>query len=98
MATRVARVADLASSLIGIVGHGCVSKIRWVSSLSEASLKPNKKITDRLFGVIDAVNDRKLPSELRGQRNAVRDLKIEVKNVSSLNSNIEISNVTEDLA
>ncbi|KAI8016126.1 hypothetical protein LOK49_LG05G00661 [Camellia lanceoleosa] len=71
MATRVARVADLASSLIGIVGRGCVSKIRWVSSLSEASLKPNKKITDRLFGVVDAVNDRKLPSELRGQRNTV---------------------------
>ncbi|CAL5357312.1 unnamed protein product [Camellia sinensis] len=58
-------------SLIGIVGHGCVSKIRWASSSSEASLKPNKKITDRLFGVIDAVNDYKLPLELCGQRNAV---------------------------
>ncbi|GMP50467.1 hypothetical protein CsSME_00017075 [Camellia sinensis var. sinensis] len=70
MATRVARVADLASSLIGIVGRGCVSKIRWVPSLSEASLKPNKKITDRLFGVIDAINDCKLPLELHG---AVRE-------------------------
>ncbi|CAL5387667.1 dnaJ homolog subfamily C member 28-like [Camellia sinensis] len=72
MATRVARVADSASSLIGIVGRGCVSKIRWASSSSEDSPKPNKKITDRLSGVIDAVNDRKLPPELRGQRNAVR--------------------------
>ncbi|KAI8030244.1 hypothetical protein LOK49_LG01G02981 [Camellia lanceoleosa] len=72
MATRVTRVANLASSLIGIVGRGYVSKIRWVSSLSEASLKPNKKITNRLFGVISAVNDRKLPSKLRGQRNAIR--------------------------
>ncbi|GMP50166.1 hypothetical protein CsSME_00016893 [Camellia sinensis var. sinensis] len=71
MATRVARVADSASSLIGIVGRGCVSKIRWASSSSEDSPKPNKKITDRLSGVIDAVNDRKLPPELRGQRNAV---------------------------
>ncbi|KAF5953930.1 hypothetical protein HYC85_006786 [Camellia sinensis] len=72
MATRVARAADSASSLIGIVGRGCVSKIRWASSSSEASPKPNKKITDRLSGVIDAVNDRKLPPDLRGQRNAVR--------------------------
>ncbi|THG01831.1 hypothetical protein TEA_013806 [Camellia sinensis var. sinensis] len=47
-------------------------QIRWASSSSEASLKPNKKITDRLFGVIDAVNDYKLPLELCGQRNAVR--------------------------
>ncbi|KAI7991802.1 hypothetical protein LOK49_LG12G01532 [Camellia lanceoleosa] len=71
MATKVARVVDLALSLIGIVGRGCVSKIRWASSSSEASLKPNKKITDRLSGIIDAVNDRKLPLELCGQRNAV---------------------------
>ncbi|KAK6152349.1 hypothetical protein DH2020_014984 [Rehmannia glutinosa] len=34
---------------------------------------PNKKVTnDRLASVIDAVNDRKLPPELRGQRNNVR--------------------------
>ncbi|KAJ8533873.1 hypothetical protein K7X08_007197 [Anisodus acutangulus] len=32
----------------------------------------NKKMSDRLSGVIDAVNDRKLPPELRGQRDAVR--------------------------
>ncbi|KAF9598893.1 hypothetical protein IFM89_032747 [Coptis chinensis] len=31
-----------------------------------------KKLADRLSSVIDVVNDRKLPPELRGQRNAVR--------------------------
>ncbi|KAF2289826.1 hypothetical protein GH714_038839 [Hevea brasiliensis] len=50
--------------------HG-VSSLRWNSS-SYSSSKPDKKITDRLSAVIDAVNDRKLPPELRGQRNAVR--------------------------
>ncbi|XP_056175824.1 uncharacterized protein LOC130140461 [Syzygium oleosum] len=37
-----------------------------------AASKPQKKITDRLSAVIDAVNDRKLPPELRGRRNSVR--------------------------
>ncbi|KAL6988295.1 hypothetical protein U1Q18_014045 [Sarracenia purpurea var. burkii] len=81
MASRVARAAvifrsrvDETSSLIRIVGDG-VSKPRWASSSSSSSTTsplPNKKDTDRLSSVIDAVNDRKLPSELRGQRNAVR--------------------------
>ncbi|RDX82037.1 DnaJ-like subfamily C member 28 [Mucuna pruriens] len=44
------------------------------SSSSSSSGKPKtaKKLTDRLSAVIDAVNDRKLPPELRGQRNNVR--------------------------
>ncbi|MBA0567230.1 hypothetical protein Goshw_013175 [Gossypium schwendimanii] len=39
---------------------------------NSSSSKREKKITDRLSAVIDAVNDRKLPPELRGQRNKVR--------------------------
>ncbi|KAK6244627.1 hypothetical protein QUC31_011036 [Theobroma cacao] len=66
-----------------LVGHGG-SILRWASSSSSSSSstattssnssssKQEKKITDRLSAVIDAVNDRKLPPELRGQRNAVR--------------------------
>ncbi|CAA0829706.1 Tetratricopeptide repeat (TPR)-like superfamily protein [Striga hermonthica] len=43
------------------------------SSSSSSCPKPEKKVTnDRLASVIDAVNDRKLPPELRGQRNNVR--------------------------
>ncbi|XP_043702649.1 dnaJ homolog subfamily C member 28-like [Telopea speciosissima] len=39
-----------------------------------SSSKPEKKLklADRLSAVIDVVNDRKLPPELRGQRNNVR--------------------------
>jgi DnaJ family protein C protein 28 len=76
MATRVARAAASSPS-IGILGHG-VSKPRRASSSSttnSSTASPNnsnKKITDRLSTVIDAVNDRKLPPELRGQRNAFR--------------------------
>ncbi|KAJ0087689.1 hypothetical protein Patl1_32294 [Pistacia atlantica] len=43
---------------------------RWASSSS--SKTENSKMSERLSGVIDAVNDRKLPPELRGQRNSVR--------------------------
>ncbi|KAD7477290.1 hypothetical protein E3N88_00426 [Mikania micrantha] len=51
-----------------------LSGFRWASSESgeSAARKPNKKTSDRLSGVIDAVNDRKLPPELRGQRNNIR--------------------------
>ncbi|XP_047316545.1 dnaJ homolog subfamily C member 28-like [Impatiens glandulifera] len=42
------------------------------SSSSENPSKVSKKVTDRLSSVIDLVNDRKLPPELRGQRNNVR--------------------------
>ncbi|KAB1199550.1 hypothetical protein CJ030_MR0G020454 [Morella rubra] len=42
------------------------------ASSSSKSSKTEKKLGDRLSAVIDAVNDRKLPPELRGQRNAVR--------------------------
>ncbi|GAV62921.1 DUF1992 domain-containing protein [Cephalotus follicularis] len=57
-------VSRLATSpAVVLVGHG----LRWSSSS-----KPDKNITSRLSSVIDAVNDRKLPPELRGQRNSVR--------------------------
>lgn len=57
------------------VSHGIFNS-RWASSSSspesEFPKTNKKKMTDRLSGVIDAVNDRKLPPELRGQRGAVR--------------------------
>ncbi|MCD7469369.1 hypothetical protein HAX54_008339 [Datura stramonium] len=83
MAARFARsIRALSSSTthnseagIDTVGHG-IFKPRRASSSSfppESQFpKTNKKLTDRLSGVIDAVNDRKLPPELRGQRDAVR--------------------------
>ncbi|XP_050893037.1 uncharacterized protein LOC127098473 [Lathyrus oleraceus] len=54
-----------------------LSTVRWSSSSSSPSSSGNtkpdkKKLGDRLSSVIDAVNDRKLPPELRGQRNVVR--------------------------
>ncbi|KVI07966.1 dnaJ homolog subfamily C member 28-like isoform X2 [Cynara cardunculus var. scolymus] len=67
-----------ASPLIAIFCPS-LSKVRWTSTSSSseddsatAARNPNKKISERLSGVIDAVNDRKLPPELRGQRNNVR--------------------------
>ncbi|WJX18064.1 hypothetical protein P8452_07908 [Trifolium repens] len=54
------------------------STVRYCSSSSSSpsssvKSKPDKKkLSDRLSSVIDAVNDRKLPPELRGQRNNVR--------------------------
>ncbi|KAL5067792.1 hypothetical protein RYX36_018679 [Vicia faba] len=43
------------------------------SPSSSGNPKPDKKkLGDRLSSVIDAVNDQKLPPELRGQRNIVR--------------------------
>ncbi|CAH1412446.1 unnamed protein product [Lactuca virosa] len=53
-----------------ILYHCCAS-----SSSDDTSAtvgKPKKKTHDRLSGVIDAVNDRKLLPELRGQRNNIR--------------------------
>lgn len=81
MAARIPRtLLSSSSSLITLVKKStadnsvtyahCVSRPRWNSSSS--SSKPDKKITNRLSTVIDAVNDRKLPPELRGQRNSVR--------------------------
>ncbi|KDP29207.1 hypothetical protein JCGZ_16596 [Jatropha curcas] len=67
------------SSLIDLVRKSTIDnsatffRPRWTSSSSSSSSsKPDKKITDRLSAVIDAVNDRKLPPQLRGQRNSVR--------------------------
>lgn len=50
---------------------------RWASSWApdetpSLNPKPEKKPNDRLSAVIDAVNERKLPPELRGRSNAVR--------------------------
>lgn len=64
---------ELLPLLVG-VGHGlcrlnCSSSS---SSFYSTSSKPDKKAGDRLSSVIDAVNDRRLPPELRGQRNSVR--------------------------
>ncbi|KAL3536192.1 hypothetical protein ACH5RR_004653 [Cinchona calisaya] len=59
-------------SLTAIVDHGAWKPRCASSSSSPTSQKPDRKVTDRLSSVIDAVNDRKLPPELRGQRNNVR--------------------------
>ncbi|XP_062117425.1 uncharacterized protein LOC133831229 [Humulus lupulus] len=75
--------AEDSSFSIFAVGHAGGSTLSRASSSSSSasssssppsnnSSKPEKKLVDRLSGVIDAVNDRKLPPELRGQRNAVR--------------------------
>ncbi|PON56150.1 DnaJ-like [Parasponia andersonii] len=71
--------ADDSSLSMMAVGHGGGSSLRRASSSSSClstpsskSAKPEKKLGDRLSAVIDAVNDRKLPLELRGQRNSVR--------------------------
>ncbi|KAL4578792.1 hypothetical protein LXL04_014923 [Taraxacum kok-saghyz] len=69
------QILDEASPVIAII-FPSLSKVRWASSSSEGAgetpVKPKKKMQDRLSGVIDAVNDRKLPPELRGQRNNIR--------------------------
>ncbi|GMY25054.1 dnaJ homolog subfamily C member 28-like [Fagus crenata] len=79
--TRLARTITTSWSLIwrstALIGRGGPSS-RFASSSSSSpspsnkSPKTEKKVVDRLSTVIDAVNDRKLPPELRGQRNAVR--------------------------
>ncbi|PRQ43704.1 putative DnaJ subfamily C, member 28 domain-containing protein [Rosa chinensis] len=78
MATRLARRTIASSSLFRrstaiTVGHGGSELRRPLSSSSSKSEKPEKKKPlDRLSTIIDAVNERKLPPELRGQRNTVR--------------------------
>ncbi|KAJ4851120.1 hypothetical protein Tsubulata_002427 [Turnera subulata] len=75
MAARLPRTLPSSSSLVTQIPAGnplfsVVSRPRRASSSS--SEKPNNKIADRLSSVIDAVNDRMLPPELRGQRNNAR--------------------------
>ncbi|KAM2242427.1 hypothetical protein ACFX1S_009385 [Malus domestica] len=87
MATRLGRLTVAAlssqirrstahySSLTAIsVGQGGSQPRLWSSSSSSKSDKAEKKnpLGDRLSAVIDAVNDSKLPPELRGQRNNIR--------------------------
>ncbi|KAF5750451.1 dnaJ subfamily C member 28-like [Tripterygium wilfordii] len=56
-----------------LAGHGSPRR-KYASSSSSSTSKPQEKIkaTDRLSAVTDAANDRKLPPELRGQRNNIR--------------------------
>ncbi|KAL5742858.1 hypothetical protein ACOSP7_029590 [Xanthoceras sorbifolium] len=80
MATRVARalsssfVQRSTAQIASGVGHGLSRpRSRWASSSSSKTEKQKEVNTsDRLSSVIDSVNDRKLPPELRGQRNSVR--------------------------
>ncbi|WMV52091.1 hypothetical protein MTR67_045476 [Solanum verrucosum] len=84
MATRLRSIGALSSSAthkspagIETGSHGVFKPRLSSSSSSPESEFPktnNKKMTDRLSGVIDVVNDRKLPPELRGQRDAVSDV------------------------
>ncbi|CAN1192350.1 DnaJ homolog subfamily C member 28 [Linum perenne] len=72
----IRRLRNLYSAVIipkPTAGDFSFVKRRFASSIysSDSSTKPRKK-SDRLSTVIDAVNDRKLPPELRGQRNSVR--------------------------
>ncbi|KAK3226674.1 hypothetical protein Dsin_006536 [Dipteronia sinensis] len=69
MATRLARALSLYSverSTAEISSGVSRPRSRWASS------KKMNNTSDRLSGVTDVVNDRKLPPELRGQRNSVR--------------------------
>ncbi|CAK8571486.1 unnamed protein product [Lathyrus sativus] len=76
---RLRRYASLNSLSLLHFHNSPFSTVRCSSSSSSSSspsssgtTKPDKKLGDRLSSVIDAVNDRKLPPELRGQRNNVR--------------------------
>ncbi|KAJ0235123.1 Tetratricopeptide repeat [Hirschfeldia incana] len=84
MAVRLARssasISQSRPSLISIVNRisdfaSYSSSSSWWSSpddLTAGSKRREKKTTDRYSAAIDAVHDRKLPPELRGQRNFVR--------------------------
>ncbi|KAI3989374.1 hypothetical protein MKX01_026413 [Papaver californicum] len=82
MATSLARGTTSNSIYLNKLLFFNFQKPRWISFSrahqpdiepdSTTDTKPRKKLVDRLSAVIDAVNDRKLPPELRGQRNAVR--------------------------
>lgn len=82
MAVRSARNGKvvLSSWLINKSNNNKKSAIFWRAASSSSIPKidgdKDKKIRDeeRLSAVIDAVNDRKLPPELRGQRNSVRSV------------------------
>ncbi|KAI5319208.1 hypothetical protein PRUPE_7G122900 [Prunus persica] len=69
-------VYDSSPAVISVV-HGGSQPRRQSSSSSSSSSKSDKAekkkpVLDRLSSVIDAVNDSKLPPELRGQRNNIR--------------------------
>jgi hypothetical protein len=82
MAVRSARNGKvvLSSWLINKSNNNKKSAIFWRAASSSSIPKidgdKDKKIREeeRLSAVIDAVNDRKLPPELRGQRNSVRSV------------------------
>ncbi|KAK9213051.1 hypothetical protein WN943_002437 [Citrus x changshan-huyou] len=60
-------VDRLVRSTVEMSSRYGVPRPRWASSSSS-----KVKTTDRLSAVADAINDRKLPPELRGQHSAVR--------------------------
>lgn len=67
--------ARLTSNLVGLGSTRGTSSdsIPWSTTETSPKIREEKNmITNRLAGVIDAVNDRKLPPELRGQRNNIR--------------------------
>lgn len=82
MATRLARIMAAPVSSLFVRGStaeissSLVTLVRWLSSsspyLSSEKKAPEKRKEERLSAVTDAVNDQKLPPELRGQRNNVR--------------------------
>ncbi|KAL1566026.1 dnaJ subfamily C member 28-like [Salvia divinorum] len=77
MALRFAERKTVSSSAPAFITRSAEAGRKQASSSSSSSPhfspKSSKKVTDdRLATVIDAVNDRKLPPELRGQRNNVR--------------------------
>ncbi|KAI3954772.1 hypothetical protein MKW98_002878 [Papaver atlanticum] len=82
MAIRLARRTASNSNYLNELLVSSSQKSRWIYSSRDhqpeigsgnsTNDKPGKKLVDRLSAVIDAVNDRKLPPQLRGQRNAVR--------------------------
>lgn len=74
---RLRRYASLNSLSLLHFHNSPLPTVRCSSSSSSPSSSGNtkpdkKKLGDRLSSVIDSVNDRKLPPELRGQRNIVR--------------------------
>ncbi|KAF8118896.1 hypothetical protein N665_0002s0198 [Sinapis alba] len=99
MAVRLARSLAASStsrpSLISIVNRISASDITfafysssssWWSSpddLTAGSKRREKKTTDRFSAAIDAFHDRKLPPELRGRRDFVRQFSSESKRVNT---------------
>ncbi|XP_071691425.1 uncharacterized protein [Rutidosis leptorrhynchoides] len=72
MAIRLLKVIRITNYSSSTLPYSISNLVRWGSSSSSSNNNKKKMFDDRLSGVIDSVNDRKLPPELRGQRNNVR--------------------------